>query len=228
MRRLLFNLYLGPLVALGALVAFVCLAGSWYINRLQADLARVIREDAAGMQAAVNLQVQLRNLRVHSLVLVADRANDRLEVVRDDLARVDAALAAVDQTATHPGDAQLADRIKKDYARYHESLGLDKLPSPAGSMSDLARWSDDHHMDELLVPCRELARRQDDRMKESLQRSEVQTVWAGRVLLALAFVGVLAGSLSGYVTARTLTRRVARLFVRVQAVQCIWFRMWVR
>jgi len=195
------------------------LAGSWYINRLQADLARAIREDAAGMQAAVNLQVQLRNLRVHSLVLVADRVNARLDVVRDDLAHAETALEAVRQTAKNPEDAQLADRITQDYAQYRALLALDKLPASAGSMSDLARWSDGHHMGELLIPCRELAQRQDERMKESLQRSEVQTAWAGRVLLALGFVGVLAGLLSGYATARTLTRRVAKLFVRVQAVQ---------
>ena len=219
MRQFLFIRYTGPLIALGTLVAFVCLAGSWYINRLQADLARAIREDAAGMQAAVNLQVQLRNLRVHSLVLVADRTSARRDVVSDDLANVDAALEAIEETAKTPEDAELAARIKNDYARYRDVLGLDKLPPSTGLMEDLAHWSDQHHMGELLVPCRELAQRQDERMKGSLSQSEVQTAWAGRALLVLGVVGILSGLLSGYMTARTLTRRVAQLFVRVQAVQ---------
>src|SRR5205823_4884137 len=52
-----------------------------------------------------------------------------------------------------------------------------------------------------------------------LGRAESQTAWAGRVLLALGLAGVLAGLLSGYATARGLSQRVARLSVRVRAVQ---------
>src|SRR4051794_1891116 len=116
MRRFLFSFYSGPLVALGAMVAVACLACSWYINHLQAELARTVRQDAAGMGAAVELQVQLRPLRVHPLVLVADATDLRREVVRADLARVDTALMAVQQTATTPEDAFLAERIVQDYA----------------------------------------------------------------------------------------------------------------
>jgi two-component system sensor histidine kinase HydH len=219
MRQLLFSYYSGPLVALGALVAVACLAGSWYINRLQADLARAVRQDAAGMEAAVDLQVQLRHLRVHSVVLVADRSTARRDVVMADLARVESALGAVRQTAVTPEDARLADSIVEDYARYRDNLGLDRLPPPTSPLSELARWSDAHHMADLLAPCQELADLQRDRMKANLERSEAQTAWAGRVLFGLGFAGVLGGLLSGYMTARTLTRRVAHLSVRVQAVQ---------
>ena len=220
MRRFLFNLYSGPLVALGFLVAVACLAGSWYINRLQAELARAVSQDAAGMEAAVDLQLQLRHLRVHSLVLFADPTEARQDVVRADLARVDAALAATQKTATTPEDAALAQRIVEDYRSYRETLGLDRLP-PTQKMSsrDVVRWSDAHHMRDLLVPCIELADRQRERMQSSLERSESQTAWAGRVLFCLGFAGVLAGLLSGYATARALMRRVARLSIRVQAVQ---------
>ncbi|CAN5213236.1 hypothetical protein BH10PLA2_BH10PLA2_25190 [soil metagenome] len=38
-------------------------------------------------------------------------------------------------------------------------------------------------------------------------------------MLALGLVGILAGLLSGYATARAITRRVARLSIQVQAVQ---------
>jgi two-component system, NtrC family, sensor histidine kinase HydH len=220
MRQFLFNLYSGPLVALGILVAIACLAGSCYINRLEAELARAVSQDAAGMEAAADLQLQLRHLRVHSLVLFVDPTNARREVVRGNLAAVDAALAAIRQTATTPEDAHLAERIVQDYTRYRESLGLDRLSSSTKMTSaDVVRWSDAHHMQDLLVPCIELADRQRERMRQSLERSESQTAWAGRVLFGLAIVGVLAGLMSGYATARAMMRRVARLSIRVQAVQ---------
>lgn len=219
MRELLFSRYSGPLVALGGLVAVACLASTWYINRLQTDLARAVRHDAAAMEAAVDLMVRLRHLRVHTLVLVADPTDARREVVAGDLGRVEAALAALRQTATNPADAALAAVIERDYAEYRRRLDLDRPPPHPGTMADVARWSDEHHMADLLAPCRELADRQQERMNAGLARTEAQTAWAGGVLVVLGLAGVLAGLLSGYATARALTRRVAELSVRVRAVQ---------
>jgi signal transduction histidine kinase len=219
MRMRLFAYHSGLLVALGALVAIACLACSWYINRLQSDLAHTVRHDAAGMEAAVELQVQLRNLRVHSLVLAADGADPRREVVRADLSNVDAAIREIQHTAVNAEDTQLANQIAQDYADYKAHLHLDDLPLTKGSLSDLAEWSDKHHMSELIALCRNLVDSQRGRMKSGLERSETQTVWAGRVLIVLGIGGVLAGLMSGYVTARAWNRRVAQLLVRVQAVQ---------
>jgi signal transduction histidine kinase len=219
MKRLPFTIYSGPLVALGFLVAIACLAGSLHINHLQANLARAVRHDAAGMEAAVDLQVQLRHLRVHSLVLFSDPTEDRWQVVRGDLERVGEALADVRKTASTPEDAELARQIAQDYKRYEDNLNLAAIPPATESRSEVARWSDLHHMRDILLPCRELADRQQERMEQSLERSEVQTAWAGRVLFGLGFAGVLAGILSGYATARAMTRRVAQLSIRVQAVQ---------
>src|SRR3569623_287091 len=219
MKRLPFTIYSGPLVALGFLVAIACLAGSLHINQLQANLARAVRHDAAGMEAAVDLQVQLRHLRVHSLVLFSEPTEDRWQVVRGDLERVGEALADVRKTASTPEDAELARQIAQDYKRYEDNLNLAAIPPAAESRSEVARWSDLHHMRDILLPCRELADRQQERMEQSLERSEVQTAWAGRVLFGLGFAGVLAGILSGYATARAMTRRVAQLSIRVQAVQ---------
>lgn len=154
MRPLLPNYYSGPLFGLGALVAFACLACSWY-----------------------------------------QRASGRF------------------------GPATSNKKIEHDYEQYKEILGLDHLKPSSGAMQDLAKWSDAHHMSDLIESCRALADLQRDRMRESVDRSESQTAWAGRVLFCLGIAGVLAGLMSGYVTARMLTRRVAQLFVRVQAVQ---------
>lgn len=208
-----------PLIILGILVAVVSLGSTWYINRLQSDLARAIRHEAAGMEAAVDLQVQLRHLRVHSLVLVADPTDARRAVVQADLGRVDSTIAELRQLASVSDDIRLVGVIERDYTAYRDRLGIDRLPLPAGPMSDVARWSDEHHMADLLVPCQELADRQHDRMKRGLDRAETQTDRAGQVLLGLGLTGVLAGLLSGYATARNLSRRVAELSVRVQAVQ---------
>jgi signal transduction histidine kinase len=218
-REILFVRYSVPFVALGGLVAVASLAGIVYINRLEAELARAIREDAAGMQAAVELQVQLRHLRVHSIVLAADQSPIRRETVARDLTQLDETLAELRRTITNPEDTKALTLIECECLAYRDALALDRLPSPPGTMRDVALWSDEHHMTDLLSRCQELANRQRDRMNEDLIQTESQTATAGRVLLALGLTGILAGLLSGFAAARGLTRRVAQLSVRVQAVQ---------
>lgn len=86
MNLFLFGRHSGPFVLLGGLLA-ACLASTWYINRLQADLARAVRYDAARMEAADEFQVQLRHLRFHSVVYAADPTAARRSVVRNDTVR---------------------------------------------------------------------------------------------------------------------------------------------
>ncbi len=218
MKQFLFGRFSWPLVTLGGLLAIACLASTWYINRLQSDLARAVRHDVARMDAADELQVQLRHLRIHALVCAADPSDARKGVVRTDIAGVEDAIDTIRRDVP-PEDAELFGVIARDYATYKERLGPGGFPPHATTVPELVRWSDAHPMRELLAPCRELSDRQRVRMDSSLEMSEAQTAWAGRVLLALGIAGAFGGILSGYATARGLNRRAARLSVRVQAVQ---------
>jgi signal transduction histidine kinase len=218
MKHFLLGRFSVPLLIFGGLVALACLTSTWYINRLQSDLARTVRQDAAGMEAANELQVRLRQLRTHSLLLAADPSASRRRQVSDDRQQVTAALADARLECQDTDDHGLLNVIERGYHQYETNLGVDALPDAMVGIA-LIRWADSHPVQGLLVPCRELADRQRERMDRSLERSESQTTWAGRVLLGLAVAGALGGLLSGYVTARGLTQRVARLSVRVQAVR---------
>jgi signal transduction histidine kinase len=216
MKQILFSRYSWPLVALGGLAAIACLASTWYINRLQSELAAAVRRDAARQQLADDLQLQLRHLRVHSLVLAAEPNEFRRKRTYEDAAQIEVTIAS-SQVDAHPEDVALIERIKAAFGTYTDSLELERLPS-FSSLGDFARWSDAHPMSGLLAECRELADRQQERMNAGVARSETQAAWAGRALLALGFAGALGGLLSGFATARALTRRAAELSIRVQAV----------
>jgi signal transduction histidine kinase len=220
MRQFLFSRYSGPLVALGALLAAACLASTWYINRLQADLARTVRHDTARMEAANELQVWLRQLRFHSVMFAADPSAARRWQVAEDRRLVAAALADARRESHAPDELELLDAIERGYREYEAGLGVDTPPDPTPRTGDdLLQWADAHPVQGLVVLCRELADRQRERMDRSVERSEAQVTWAGRALLGLGLAGALGGLLSGYATARAVTSRVARLYVRVQAVQ---------
>lgn len=218
MSRALSGRHYGPFVLLGGVVAAACVVSSWYINRLQGDLARAVRHDAARMDAADELQVQLRHLRIHTVMYAADPTEARRRVVRADVLQAEAALRAIRQGIT-PDDQPLLAEIDAGYARYTAELGPEALPPPADGIPALVRWSDAHPMRELLRPCNELSDRQRARMEAGLARSEAQTAWAGRVLLALGTAGAGGGLVIGYASARGQQRRAARLSVRVRAVQ---------
>jgi two-component system, NtrC family, sensor histidine kinase HydH len=210
-----FSRYAGPFVALGGLVALAGLASTWYINRLQTDLARTVRQDAARLEAAEVLQIYFRQLRFHSLMVAADPGALRQALLDDDRRLVSDALAHARRACDSEGDLQILDTLDGAYADYEAGLASDVASPAAGG---LMRWADAHPVRGLLTLCRELADRQRQRMRESLERSESQTTWAGRVLLGFAVAGALGGLLSGYGTARAMTRRAAQLSVRVQAV----------
>lgn len=217
-KGVLFGRYSGPLIGLGGLVAVACLASTWYINRLQTDLARAVRHDAARLDAADELQVQLRHLRFHSLICAADPVEHRRNQVRSDATKAEEALGAIRRDIPAE-DADLLALIERDYQEYKNRLGPGGVPDPFTTVPELVRWSDAHPMRELLSPCRELSDRQRERMEAGLARSEAQTARAGLVLLGLGIAGAFGGVLSGYATARGLTRQVAQLSVRVRAVQ---------
>jgi two-component system sensor histidine kinase HydH len=220
MRHYLFGRYSGPFIALGSLLALACLASTWYINRLQSDLARAVRHDVARMEAADQLQILLRQLRLHSLVAIASPTDRRQQIVDDDHQVLAAALAKAHLESESEDDIQLLNTIERSYREYDAGLTADTIPrDKVLTAEELIRWSDAHRVQDLLVPIRMLADRQRDRMDRSLERSEAQTTWAGRVLFGLGLTGALGGLLAGYATARGLNIRAARLSVRVQAVQ---------
>ena len=218
MNQFLFGRHSWPFVLLGGLLAAACLASTWYINRLQADLARAVRHDASRMEAADELQVQLRHLRFHTLVYAADPTDARRALIRTDIAQADAAVDAIRRDIGSEDDALLT-AIERDYDEYKRGLGPGGVPLAATSLPDLVRWSDAHPMRNLQHSCRDLSDRQRARMDAGLARSEAQSAWAGRVLLGLGLAGAFGGLVIGYATARGQSRRAAQLSVRVQAVQ---------
>jgi len=220
MRHILFGRYSGPFIALGGLLALACLASTWYINRLQSDLARAVRHDAARMEAAEKLQILLRQLRLHSLVVTAAPTPKRLRIVEEDRQQLDEAMAKAHLESESEDDLQLLDTIEQSYREYNAGLAADSIPSSKNlTAGEQVRWSDTHPVEGLLEPCRKLADRQREQMALSLERSDTQTTWAGRVLLGLGLAGALGGLLAGYATARGLNIRAAHLSVRVRAVQ---------
>src|SRR5437588_11013433 len=100
-RRILIQLT-APTVLIGTVLFGVCLASVWSINRLQANLASILSQNVASLEAAQELEIQLRQLRFHSFLLRFDPNDERRERVDTDHAGFEQALATVPDGAKPP------------------------------------------------------------------------------------------------------------------------------
>ena len=139
MNHVLFGRHSWPFVLLGGLVAAACLVSTWYINRLQADLARAVRHDATRMEAADEFQVQLRRLRFHTVLYAADPAAARRSAVLTDTAEADAALDVIHRDLA-PDIRICASIVALDGSTVCTDLLGDDLVSERG----LSTQEDDH------------------------------------------------------------------------------------
>src|SRR5216683_1345161 len=87
----------GPTVVIGAVLFGACIASVWSINRLQGNLAQILSENVTSLEAAQELEIQLRQLRFHSFLHVIDPTDERRELVGNDHAGFERAMETVRQ-----------------------------------------------------------------------------------------------------------------------------------
>src|SRR5262245_58375802 len=117
MNRLLFLKTAAP-AALFSLVLFAaCAASVWSVNRLQGNLAAILSHNVAAVAAAQDLEIQLRQLRFHSLLYVAEPTDERRGLVDEDLAGFEAALARARATAHTDKERALVAAIDDGFRR---------------------------------------------------------------------------------------------------------------
>src|SRR2546421_10806128 len=110
-RRILIQLT-APTVLIGAVLFGACMTSVWLINHLQANLAQILQENVASLEAAQELEIQLRQLRFHSFLLIIDPNPQRREFVEKDHARFELAMEKVRHAARKPHEKELVQEIK--------------------------------------------------------------------------------------------------------------------
>lgn len=209
-----------PAVSFGILLAVTCLASIWYLNRLQADLAKVVSRDVAGMEVTTDMKLRLRRLQLDSILYAAKPTPSRRNQIIEDERSFENDLHHIQSWQDQPEERDLIARIASSYESYQKSLGKDGIPQVSiTSTQELVDWSNAHPIGQIIESFRELVELRSQRMTRTLEKSEGHTRDAGRILIVLAIAGSLGGVLSGFAIARGLSHRVARLSVRVQAVQ---------
>lgn len=217
MNRNLLLRVTAPAVAIGLALLAACLAGALYINRLQSDLTNVLTQNVSSLQAAQELEIRIRQLRLHSLLYLMDPHRPRLTPIAQDERRFEEALEVARQTASTREEMDCVRDIEGAYKAYQEEQV--RLRKEAGRKQPTPAFHeiiDAHPVSPIVDRCQDLLRINKKMMQETVEESQ-RSSWRGYVaMLALGLAGPVGGLVVGYGVARGLSRSMYRLSVRMQ------------
>src|SRR4051812_22438648 len=108
-----------------ALVTAVLLIGAsvgstWSIHRLQANLGNILSENVASVQASVQLQNSMRQLRYRSLLYLVRPGADILHEIEEAEGHFNEALELARGSCNTPEEDECLARIEAGYSQYQE------------------------------------------------------------------------------------------------------------
>jgi two-component system, NtrC family, sensor histidine kinase HydH len=219
MSQKLFLRVSGPPVLIGLLLFIACLVGVWYTSRLQRDMAKLISQEVTSQQAALELEIRIRQLRFHSFLNLVDPSNARDEPILRVQREVENALERARQATHNPKELAYIREIRAGFQRYQEEMAA--LPAELkklGPRPDLHKLMDAHPVRHVAEPCQDLLQVNKEQMEETVREAESTSRLVRLALLGLGIIAPLSGLLGGYGIARGLNRSILRLSVRVQDI----------
>jgi two-component system, NtrC family, sensor histidine kinase HydH len=206
-----------PSALIAALLVAACLGGIWSIEHLQANQARLLSKNVQSLLAAQELELRLRQLRIHSFLYIMDPTTPRQAPVDEDIRQFEEALAKAQQTADQPAGRRLVDAVQEGFQEYRRNL---KQSPNAGaenwSREQLLAWADAHSSRPLAGRCEELLHFNEQSLAETAAASDRIGNRTRQLMLLVGVLGPLGGLAGGYMIARSLGRALTRLVVRVQ------------
>jgi signal transduction histidine kinase len=207
-----------PALALGLLLLAACFASAWSIQRLQNDLANILSQNVASLQAAQELEISVRRLRFHELLYLMDPTPSRLEPIEQDKRRFQQALEVARGASSTPEERARVRAVEDGYRRYQEEQArIHDVARTDLRREDFARLIDSHPVQRFIAaPCQELLRANKEQMERTAEENRRVGAQTRRAMLLLGVAGPVGGLVMGYGVARGLSRSIYRLSVRVR------------
>lgn len=219
MNRTILIRVTAPAVVLGAILLGACLVSAWHVNRLQANLALILSENVTSLEAAQDLEIEVRQLRFHSFLYLLNPRPERLVPIEEDHRRFEAALRIARGAVSMPEEEAYVTAIEEGYGKYHDEMAqLREAPLTDLSRADFGKLADAHPIRHLVDACQGLMRLNKTMMERTAQDSAQLSRRAHLVMLLLGVLGPLGGLSIGYGMARGLSRSIAQLRVRVEGL----------
>jgi signal transduction histidine kinase len=217
-RKILFQVA-APALVIGLLLVGTCVVGAWSIQRLHDNLSRILSRNVASLQAALELENSLRQLRYHSLLYLTGPTDASLQQIEQDEHHFEAALQQAREAAHTDTAHDLLTQIERGYRQYHQEMAqLRDEVARHGPKTDFQQLALSHPIRHVVTPCQELRAFDKAQVQNTVAESEQVSRQGRWALLLLGIAGPLGGGLLGYGIVRGLNLSIARLRLRVHDV----------
>jgi signal transduction histidine kinase len=206
-----------PLVATSLLLLGVAVGTAWYVQRLQRSVSDDLRANVAGMRAAEELEIVLRDTRTELdrfLIAPTGKYRERLASFGPETERW---LAEAERWSLTPRERELTGRARAGYRRFLGELGQLEANGDADAARGRVRALIDLLTREILQPTHQFLDLNEDEVDGSIADNQTFTGRLAWALLLLGTCGSGAGLMAGFGIARGLRRSLVQLSVPIRA-----------
>jgi two-component system sensor histidine kinase HydH len=206
-----------PAIIVGLFLMFACLVSAWYIRDLQSSLAEILKENVSSMRAASQMEIAVRQLRFHCFHYLIAPSEEIAGQIQADQERFETWLELAQQTANTPKEIDLVEKIWQGKMLYRKEFEEIKAQvTPDKPWRDFEALVFKSPVDRIVIPCRDYLAENDRILNITAEESTRLTDTLHVALVLIGLIAPLAGILSGYGIARTLSQSIYRLSVQVQ------------
>jgi signal transduction histidine kinase len=206
-----------PVMAISLLLLAFGAGAAWYVHRWQNSASRELRDTVAGIRAAEELEILVREARTRldHYLITDDRAY--LRQVPELRAETEHWLGEAERRGVTPHEGQLMARVREGHRVFWDDLERITRQIPDAALPGRVRGLiDDVLVREILEPAHEYL----DLTEEEVEASSAKNqAFADRLvygLLVLGVCGATAGLVAGYGVARGLSRSLIQLSVLIR------------
>ena len=214
-RKLLLRITV-PSVLFGVVLFAACLLSIRYIHRLQSNLADILTDNVNSLQAVQELEIQVRQLRFHTVFYLSRPQPELLQRIEDDQTKFEKRSTPCGRRCAPRRNGTFLRTIEKTYEQYkseHEQLIARAQGRP---LPDVYKIEDEHPVRLVVEPCEKLLKINEEKIAKSAADSERLSREAYAAMLFLGLAGPFGGLVIGYGVTRGLRRSIYQLSVRVQ------------
>ena len=209
------------------LLLAITIYSAWHVKRLQNRSEEILSRNVASIQAAVELELHIQELR-HQLDLylwrhnLADLEKDKfteLASFKDERASIDGWLKLAEQGAHTPKEVDLIHQVNDGLSTFYDHMGrISGVKNEDGQKVILAEQAESILDTKVLPPAREFLSLDEKLLEASRDRAAIQSSRLAQSLLFLGVFGSIAAMTVGYGLARTISRSLVELHIPMQDV----------
>jgi signal transduction histidine kinase len=207
----------GPIVAISLLLLALVVGTALYVQSWQTRVSRDVRVNVAGIRAAEELEILVREVRTRldHFLITGDR--QYLATVPELRVPVEHWLAEAERWGVTPEEQDLTQRVRGGNEQFWAQLdGIRALPPGPAVAAKVRSLINDVLVRQMLEPSHEYLDLNEEEVREAIEKNQT---FADRLVYALLLLGIcgsVAGLLAGFGIARALRRSLVQLSVLVR------------